>query len=153
MQARDTLVVLGGIGCDGTISRESDIMLFSTAGSNIRTAQRLNLPSLSGDSQIPRPLLVGSSVVLTKDMTIAIISGAATCFSMGTFCRFSPLLPSPPPLPSFFYTSLFLRTIRCLQSVPSCFVAHYHALAGDAVCSCFGLWMARFVGPFALQRL
>lgn len=104
MQTHDTLVVLGGIGCDGTISRESDIVLFSTADSKIRTAQRLTLPFSSGESQIPRPLLVGSSVVLTKDKNLAIISGAATCFSMGTFCRFNsfPFPTPPPPLFSSF---------------------------------------------------
>lgn len=89
VQAYNTLIVLGGIGRDGTISRESDIVLFTTADSKIQMIKRLTLSSSSITSQSPRPLLVGSSVVLTKDRNLAIISGAATCFSMGTFCRFS----------------------------------------------------------------
>lgn len=91
VQIHNKLIVLGGIGCDGTIGGDSDIVLFSTAGSRIQALRRLNLPSSSVLSQIPRPLLVGSSVVLDKDNRIVIISGAATCFSMGTFCMSNPI--------------------------------------------------------------
>lgn len=100
MQAHDTLIVLGGIGCDGVISRESDIVVFSTANSKIRATRQLALTALGIDSQIPRPLLVGSSVVLTKNGNLVIVSGAATCFSMGTFCMSNPVsLPSPSQHP------------------------------------------------------
>lgn len=91
--AHDTLIVLGGIGYNGAISRDSDIVLFSTSDSKIQATKRLTLPI----SHSPRPLLVGSSVVLTKDKDITIIGGAATCFSMGTFCMSDPV--STPPRP------------------------------------------------------
>lgn len=83
IQDRDSLIVLGGVGCDGTIVRENDIVVFSTSGLEIQAVTRITMPS----SQTPRPLLIGSSVVLTDDREIVIIGGAATCFSMGTFCR------------------------------------------------------------------
>lgn len=89
IQDRDSLIVLGGVGCDGTISRENDIAVFSTYGSEIQAVTRMTIPS----SQAPRPLLVGSSVALTDDREIVIIGGAATCFSMGTFCRSEFLRP------------------------------------------------------------
>lgn len=95
MQAHNTLTVLGGIGNGGAISRESDIVLFATTDSRIQMLQRLTLSSSNITSQSPWPLLVGSSVFLTRNGYIAIISGAATCFSMGTFCKFtSPLYPA-----------------------------------------------------------
>lgn len=84
VQDRDSLIVLGGVGCGGTISREDDIAVFSTRGAEIQATTRLTIPT----SDNPRPLIVGSSVLITKDQEVVIIGGAATCFSMGTFCKF-----------------------------------------------------------------
>lgn len=76
------MIVLGGVGCDGTISHENDIVVFSTTGSEIQAVTKLTIPI----STVPRPLIVGSSIVLTESRDVIIIGGAATCFSMGTFC-------------------------------------------------------------------
>lgn len=84
VQHGDEIILAGGIGHNGFISREDDIAVFSTSGSSIRMISRLLIPTNTG---VPRPLLIGSSVVLTENGEIVIIGGAATCFSMGTFCK------------------------------------------------------------------
>ncbi|PSR79145.1 methyltransferase-like protein [Coniella lustricola] len=81
VQQGEDLILVGGIGHNGFFSRKDDIALFSRSGSSIKEVSRLLMPA----SSAPRPLLVGSSVVSTRDGDIVIIGGAATCFSMGTF--------------------------------------------------------------------
>lgn len=63
VQFADSSVVLGGVSCDGTISREDEIVVFSTSEANIEAVHRLVIP----ESGIPRPLIIGSSVVMTHD--------------------------------------------------------------------------------------
>lgn len=77
VQYHGSFILLGGVGCDGLISREDDIVLFSTSGSRIEAISRL-VPPLT---DIPRPLIVGSSVV-DDDGDLVLIGGAATCFSV-----------------------------------------------------------------------
>lgn len=50
-------------------------------------------------AETPRPLIIGSSVVLSKDHELVIIGGAATCFSMGTFCMYQIRRSCPSSLP------------------------------------------------------
>lgn len=45
-------------------------------------------------AETPRPLIIGSSVVLSDDQELVIVGGAATCFSMGTFCMYRTRRPS-----------------------------------------------------------
>lgn len=95
IQHRDSWIVLGGVSCNGAICHENDIVVFSTCGSQIQAVTRLRIPTC----EISRPLLVGSSVLLVDDRELVIIGGAATCFSMGTFCR--------SEISQFPYSSLF----------------------------------------------
>ncbi|KAF3765927.1 hypothetical protein M406DRAFT_11295, partial [Cryphonectria parasitica EP155] len=81
VQDADRMILIGGVGSDGIISRVGDITVFTTSETEIRAATGLNITA-SGN---PRPLLIGSSAVLTGEREIVILGGAATCFSMGTF--------------------------------------------------------------------
>lgn len=81
-QGRGFFVLLGGVGTDGFVRREDEIIVFTTSESKIEATARLVLPL----ADVPRPLMVGSSVVLSADGDLILVGGAATCFSMGTFC-------------------------------------------------------------------
>lgn len=69
------------MGCEGCIKREDDIVAVPASETKIEATARL-VPT----KNITRPLIIGSSVVLTDDRELVIVGGAATCFSMGTFC-------------------------------------------------------------------
>lgn len=83
VQGRGFFILLGGVGVDGFIKREDEIVLFTASASRIEATARLTLPA----ADMPRPLIVGSSVVMSADGDLVLIGGAATCFSMGTFCK------------------------------------------------------------------
>lgn len=79
VQLPDSCILLGGIGSSGYMSRKDEIIAVSTTG-RVEATSRLLSPA-----EITRPLIIGSSVVLSDDQDLVIIGGAATCFSMGTF--------------------------------------------------------------------
>jgi tRNA wybutosine-synthesizing protein 4 len=79
-------VVLGGVGRDGVVPREHEVLLCSVSGSRICVTGASPIPNGEKIQEIPRPLLVGSSVVSPQNGQIVILSGGATCFSMGSFC-------------------------------------------------------------------
>lgn len=86
IQQEDCLVVLGGVGHDGVIPQTQEILLCSTVGSKIQVVGSIPLLDATEGQVIPRPLIVGSSVVSPQDGQIVILGGGATCFSMGSFC-------------------------------------------------------------------
>lgn len=90
------------------------MVVFSTSEAEIRIATRLAIPA----SDAPRPLLIGSSVVLTEDRQLVVIGGAATCFSMGTFCMLGTrVLSFPSPL-SLLRTDLAAKIPALFTSYP-----------------------------------
>lgn len=107
IQDRDFFIVVGGVDFDGTIHHDNELAAFSTDGGEIQVMLRMALK----DPQAPRPLLVGSSAVLTDNRELVIIGGAATCFSMGTFCK----CEIHPSLASNFHISV---EIECHVSAP-----------------------------------
>lgn len=78
------LMIFGGISRDGIISQADEILVCSLTKSKCEILGRVINSSISSEHQVPRPLLVGSSV-LASDGQIVIMGGGATCFSMGTF--------------------------------------------------------------------
>lgn len=94
IQHKDFLVVLGGIGRDGVIPRNHEVLLCSVMGSKIRVVGAGPVPEGEQGREVPRPLLVGSSIVSPQDGEIVIMSGGATCFSMGSFCTCALTLAS-----------------------------------------------------------
>ncbi|KAG8160283.1 hypothetical protein KVR01_009819 [Diaporthe batatas] len=85
IQNEDSLVVLGGVGRDGVIPRNREVLLCSVTGPRIRVVGAGPIPDGEQDGEMPRPLLVGSSIVSPQDGQVVIIGGGATCFSMGSF--------------------------------------------------------------------
>lgn len=59
----------------------------SMIGSKIRVTGDIPLSDAEEGREIPRPLIVGSSVVSPQNGQIVILGGGATCFSMGSFCK------------------------------------------------------------------
>lgn len=85
IQHEDFLVVLGGVGRDGIIPRNHEVLLCSVTGSGLRVVGAGPIPDGEQGHEVPRPLLVGSSIVSPQDGQIVIVGGGATCFSMGSF--------------------------------------------------------------------
>lgn len=82
---------MGGVGSTGVIPHEDEILVCNFVGAGLQLSERITIPTTEGKSDIPRPLIVGSSVAQADNGHIVIIGGGATCFSMGTFCMW--LLP------------------------------------------------------------
>lgn len=58
----------------------------SMTGSEVQVTGGISLSDTGEGHEIPRPLIVGSSVVSPQNGQIVILGGGATCFSMGSFC-------------------------------------------------------------------
>ncbi|KAJ0125523.1 leucine carboxyl methyltransferase [Diaporthe amygdali] len=102
IQQEDSLIVLGGVGHMGVIPQRQEILMCTTTGSKIHVSTAVPLSDAENGQVIPRPLIVGSSVVCPRNGQIVILGGGATCFSMGSFCwEFSGYgeFASPPSNP------------------------------------------------------
>jgi tRNA wybutosine-synthesizing protein 4 len=79
-------ILLGGISADSLLGFQDEAVCFSVSSGGISITRRFRLSSSQGESEIPRPLLVGHSAVILSDMgSIVVAGGGATCFSMGAF--------------------------------------------------------------------
>jgi tRNA wybutosine-synthesizing protein 4 len=77
---------MGGVGRQGVIPQKHEVLLCSVMGSKIRVIGASPIPDGERGQEVPRPLLVGSSIVSLHNGQIVILGGGATCFSMGSFC-------------------------------------------------------------------
>lgn len=82
------MVILGGVGCHGVVPKEDEILVCTFENAELRVSGRVTMHSTGENTNIPRPLIVGSSVAYLHTGQIIILGGGATCFSMGTFCKF-----------------------------------------------------------------
>ncbi|KUI73627.1 tRNA wybutosine-synthesizing protein 4 [Cytospora mali] len=85
VQDHSRVVVLGGVGCNGIIPREDEIIVCSFEGAGLHVSERITIPTTGENTKIPRPLIVGSSIAYLQNGQVVILGGGATCFSMGTF--------------------------------------------------------------------
>ncbi|ROW06585.1 hypothetical protein VMCG_04459 [Cytospora schulzeri] len=111
VQDHNRVYVLGGVGCNGVIPQEDEILVCNLDNAGLQVSERITIPITGENIEIPRPLIVGSSIACPRDGQIVILGGGATCFSMGTFWtkgtytlaidntrhHKSPSCPSPPP--------------------------------------------------------
>ncbi|KAI0441478.1 leucine carboxyl methyltransferase [Xylaria telfairii] len=78
------IMVVGGIQHDGVVPRVDELLVINTSGSRIHIISCCSVASSDESSDIPRPLLVGTSVSLANHQLL-VMGGGATCFSMGTY--------------------------------------------------------------------
>ncbi|KAI0016277.1 LCM-domain-containing protein [Xylariomycetidae sp. FL0641] len=77
--------IMGGVMRDAILWKHPDVVLLEVIGSELRVLSACSLSDLQQAYPFPRPLLVGTSNVLTKAGQIVVMGGGATCFSMGTY--------------------------------------------------------------------
>jgi tRNA wybutosine-synthesizing protein 4 len=85
LQRGDELILLGGVTRDHLLSHQDEVLLCSVSSGELTITSRLIGQAPEGEDRVPRPLLVGHSIILMPDGTVVVIGGGATCFSMGTF--------------------------------------------------------------------
>lgn len=86
VQDHNRVVILGGVGCSGVVSQEDEILVCTLEDAKLQVTGRITIPTTGDNTNIPRPLIVGSSVANLQNGQVIILGGGATCFSMGTFC-------------------------------------------------------------------
>lgn len=79
------LLVLGGVLRQGIVPQSHDILICSLSDSICDIRSRVVDPRMLELSRPPRPLIIGSSILLTEAGQVVLMGGGATCFSMGTF--------------------------------------------------------------------
>lgn len=80
------MYVLGGVGCNGVIPHEDEILICDLEGAALQVSERIIISTTGENTKVPRPLIVGSSIAYLQHGEVVILGGGATCFSMGTFC-------------------------------------------------------------------
>ncbi|KAI1323855.1 leucine carboxyl methyltransferase [Xylariaceae sp. FL0255] len=79
-----SFAILGGIVHNGIVSRCQELVTFNVQPSS-SNLEILTCSFFDHQKDVPRPLLVGTSVTLSGNGQLVLMGGGATCFSMGTF--------------------------------------------------------------------
>jgi tRNA wybutosine-synthesizing protein 4 len=87
------IVIVGGFRHDGIVPRADEVLILDTLGPGLEILAHYCLASPERPSNIPRPLLVGTSTSLADSGQIVLMGGGATV-SISKF-RYFPL-PDPP---------------------------------------------------------
>lgn len=85
VQDHSRVYVLGGVGCNGVIPHEDEILICELEGAVLQVSERIIISTTGENTKVPRPLIVGSSIAYLQHGEVVILGGGATCFSMGTF--------------------------------------------------------------------
>ncbi|QDS73400.1 hypothetical protein FKW77_007802 [Venturia effusa] len=116
------LILIGGIGTDGVLEADQEIMVITPDG-NVKNTKSISALLSTGGS---RPMLTGHSVKVIGDDVI-IVGGGGVCFSFGAFWNKHQLILRPSEADNKSAWQLLLPKSNILQNAAGKDVPNLHA--------------------------